>query len=332
MPQIQHSLHFLLAVYLFGLVKGLSSSSAVGGRSVSFPSSFRFAENGVCLDPYYFVELDDSNDTRKQVFTMRNVPGEGDCMFLAVALAAATSMGLGGNDALLRAISRETRGVVADLLESSLQEHSQAPPEFYIGQGYPNVPARSLLLSATQQEGLESPHAYLKKLRLEGRNGGLYGGGPELTVLSNVLRRPISIYEVMPSMCDGDRFTTEVLSDEMTRQIHSSIASPPNPSNNKETTDDNTSRAPPSSLPIVCKGTFGNGLFEDPCETLNHSAVLESELHQLGAYSWHLHILVLDVVLEKPTRKDENEPVIITRSQTGEKHACVLLPRSMTSK
>ena len=47
---------------------------------------------------------------------MRNVPGEGDCMFLAVALAAATSSGMGGNDAFLRALSKDTRNVVAQVL------------------------------------------------------------------------------------------------------------------------------------------------------------------------------------------------------------------------
>ena len=65
-------------------------------------SSFQFAKNGVCTYPQYFL-----HDERK--FTMRNVPGEGDCMFLAVALATLASMGLGGNDVLLKAISRETR-------------------------------------------------------------------------------------------------------------------------------------------------------------------------------------------------------------------------------
>ena len=57
---------------------------------------------------------------------------------------------------------------------------------------------------------------------------------------------------------------------------------------------------------IECKGTFGSDLFSDPCSTIPNAAVL-SEI-QPGAYSWHLHILVLDM------------------SKT-EKHACVLLPR-----
>lgn len=107
-------------------------------------------------------------------------------MFLAVALATASSMGVGGNDALLRAISRETRAVVAQIMEGSGNLH--------ISKG-PIVSAQSLLQTAAQQEGLE-PNVYLGRLRTEGSQGGMYGGGPELTVPANVLRRPISIYEL----------------------------------------------------------------------------------------------------------------------------------------
>jgi hypothetical protein len=214
---------------------------------------FVLAPNGVCLDPPYFSD-------GAQQFTMRNVPGEGDCMFLAVALAAATSMGLGGNDALLRAIALETRAVVSQIMNS--------PGNLHI-EGNRIVPAKTLLLSASDKEGL-TPEEYLEKLQKEGIYGGLYGGGPELTVLSNVLRRPISIYEV----------------------------------DHKLWNNSNTSS---STCSIQCMGVFGD-IFQDPCVTsIPDSAVLSGL--QPGAYSWHLHILVLDA-----------SPV--------EKHACVLLPQS----
>jgi hypothetical protein len=269
----------ILALVLFNicpitLVSGFSASQE--------KRTFRFASNGVCLEPQYFVDVpkhndnnnDDDGPRQKQQqaknnhnhhrFTMRNVPGDGDCMFLAVSLAAATSMGLGGNDALLRAISRETRSVVAQVLES--------PGNLHISKTR-IVTAHDLLQSAAQKLGLrDDTDAYLELLRKEGNEGGLYGGGPELTVLANVLRRPISIYEI------DDYFNQPENKEERTKECR-----------------------------IVCKGTFGDGLFEDPCATIPNSAILSGV--QPGAYSWHLHILVLDVSLE-------------------EKHACVLLPET----
>ena len=214
---------------------------------------------------------------------MRNVPGTGDCMFQAVILASLTSMGLGGNDVLLRAISRETRAIVAKIL--------QGPGNLVI-EGNRLVPARDLLLSAAKQERV-TPEIYLEKLQLEGREGGLYGGGPELTVLSNVLRRPISIYEVN---CGRTMEMTAV-------------------SNNNNNNNNNNGEEIPSalsSIAIECKGVFGGDRFADPCASIPDSAILSGL--QPGAYSWHLHILVLDV------------------ASTGEKHACVLLPQDPPHK
>ena len=242
-------------------------SFATGFSTPSRPTSafvrqiFEFAPNGVCINPPYFSD-------GEQSFTMRNVPGEGDCMFLAVALAAATSMGLGGNDALLRAISRETRAVVAQVMNST-------NGTLHI-EGNRIVPARSLLESAAKQEGLSS-EMYLELLQKEGRDGGLYGGGPELTVLSNVLRRPISIYE-LPAGKEGWNLSER--------------------KNNAGGAD---------TCQVKCMGVFGNPVFEDPCFNVPDSAVLSGI--QQGAYSWHLHILVLNM-------------------SNGEKHACVLLPQS----
>jgi hypothetical protein len=213
---------------------------------------------------------------------MRNVPGDGDCMFLAVALAAATSMGLGGNDALLRAISRETRAVVAQVLSSE--------GNLYIDPKQTEVPASKLLRSAVAQEpGIDTVEEYLEALRKEGRDGGLYGGGPELAVLANVLRRPISIYEV-----DKPRLKQMIEGSKCDNNQNSGVDT--------------------SIFPIVCKGSFGEGIFEDPCLTsIKDSAVFAASNTQPGAYSWRVNILVLNV-------------------SPGEKHACVLLPQHPPSK
>ena len=218
-------------------------------------------------------------------FTMRNVPGDGDCMFLAVALASLTSMGLGGSDELLRRISRETRNVVAQVLSSPTGN-------LFIGPGKDNVvDASRLLKSAVLQEPtIDTAEEYLEALKKEGREGGLYGGGPELVVLSNILRRPISIYEVdeqrlmeqQQKLQNGD-FTMETFGNA------------------------NNITSPEVFFPIVCKGSFGEGIFEDPCLTSIPDSVILANM-QPGAYSWRMHILVLN-------------------SSPTEKHACVLLPQ-----
>uniref|UniRef100_A0A7S4ILX5 OTU domain-containing protein n=1 Tax=Odontella aurita TaxID=265563 RepID=A0A7S4ILX5_9STRA len=245
---------------------------------------FAFAPNGVCVRPstFYAKIHDDGNSsspatttTQCKEFAMRNVPGEGDCMFLAVALATATSMGLGGNDALLRAIAAETRDVVARVLTGS--------GNLYI-EGKRLVPALDLLLSAARGEGV-APDEYLERLRAGGLQGGLQGGGPELTVLSNVLRRPISIYE---------------LDEQDSRGAPSTI-----------TNADGGGCDGLADEPVAMRcrirevGVFGD-IFRDPCLAIPDSAVLSGL--QPGAYSWHLHILVVD-------------------AGAGEKHACALLPQ-----
>lgn len=238
---------------------GLCLCFSLKSRAFSSFSSYEFAPNGVCIRPRYFG---DPNEEGK-LFAMRNVPGQGDCMFLAVALATLTSVGLGGNDALLRSISRETRQVVATVLEADTGN--------LVIERNRLVPAKTLLKSAAKTEGL-SPEQYLTLLRKEGRNGGLYGGGPELTVLANVLRRPISIYELF-----------------------------------KDEDEDGRSPLEPGVQPIQQVGVFGAETFPDPLQSIPDSAVLSST-QPAGAYSWHLHILVLDV-------------------SATEKHACVLLPQ-----
>lgn len=219
---------------------------------------FTFAPNGVCIDPPTFVSHEDGGE---RIFTMKNVPGEGDCMFLATALATATSMGLGANDVLLRQLAKQTRQVVANILEAPDGTNLFVADKRL-------VPAKKLLQQATREVGLTNTEDYLKLLRKEGCDGGLYGGGPELTVLSNVLRRPISIYELA--------------------------------ANEVETT-------PSPSCPILRQGVFGDRIFADPCRNIPNSAVLSNV--QPGAYSWHLHLLIV-----------EASPV--------EKHACVLLPQT----
>jgi hypothetical protein len=233
-------------------------------------ANFQFAPNGVCVSPPLFVEEISKNavTNNNKYFTMRNVPGEGDCMFLAVALATAASMGLGGNNVLLRAIARETRQVVASVLETD---------GTLVVTGKRLVRASDLLRQASQELRV-SEADYLQRLRTEGCDGGLYGGGAELTVLANVLRRPISIYELAAAPDSKSNLDKDI-------RVKDTI-----------------------SQSIVCKGIFGSSTFEDPLLSIPLSAVLQASTQPVGAYCWHLHILVVDV-------------------SVNEKHACVLLPQ-----
>jgi OTU-like cysteine protease len=209
-------------------------------------SKYKFASNGVCIQPSLFFDA-----STQRSFTLRNVPGTGDCMFSAVALASLTSLGLGGNNALLNSISQETRNVVASVLENTNGGSLVITKKRVVG-------AATLLKSASRQEGM-SQEEYLRKLRLTGPEGGLWGGGPELTVLSNVLRRPISIYELDPQSPTSDNNQNIICQGVFGEDFfHDPL--------------DNMPRHAPSAV-------------------LDHPWP--------GAFGWHLHILVVDASLQE---------------------------------
>lgn len=332
------------------MIPDSSSSTTTSSKSSSILdfSSFQFASNGVCISPRYFVlvpskqqneevkENDDddviqqqqqeqtratkksltktilsssatttNNDDntsetteRTKLFTMRNVPGEGDCMFLAVTLAALASMGLGGNDVLLRAITKEIRTLVATIFESSIiQQQQQQNDATAANDGSTRsstsnndlliiddirgmISTYTLLKAAAKIEKI-SIDEYITRLKLDGNKGGMQGGGPELTILSNLLRRPISIYHLISSSSSSSSLDNDntVLTDDIQY--------------------------------IECVGSFGSKHFVDPLLLhVPNSAILSSTLQPYGAYSWHLHLLIVD-------------------SGGNEKHACVLLPQQL---
>ena len=145
-------------------------------------SQLRFNEAGTCVFPPYFRD-----EKTQNTFTLRNVPGDGDCMFLAVMQAALISMGLlNSGMPSPEGMARDTRKAVSNVLQS--------PGSLVVDDGQPPVSTKRLLATVVAQEGC-SPEEYIEKLETIGKFGGIYGGGPELVVLSNLLRRPISIYE-----------------------------------------------------------------------------------------------------------------------------------------
>lgn len=279
----------LVAMLLLRSTTSLSMTSSRPPRPSSNHEfrSFEFdPSTGICRQPSSFRYIDPhSGDT--QFFVMRNTPGDGDCVFHAVLSSVFISAGILNPDSALfsstmSSMALEMRNVVAMFLSS---------PE---GTLYVNnkprkriVRCRDLLRSAAQNEGLNAED-YLMKLRQPGKLGGLYGGGPELTVLSNILRRPISIYHLKQPTANA--------------------------------TADNFRE-------IKRMGVFGEGLFEDPGQSIPDSVVYNACFFTLGKTrtqiqqspneppslssplkcSWHLHILIAD-------------------TSDTEKHATILLP------
>ncbi|KAL7480702.1 hypothetical protein ACHAW6_006366 [Cyclotella cf. meneghiniana] len=310
------------------IISVLLMSLCTSASTMSIHSKFAFQSfifdqmTGICRRPssFHYDPLPSNNgakvenaERRDQYFVLRNVPGDGDCVFHAVLSSVFISMGMLNPDAAftssdwMSSMVFEMRSVVANFLTSpdgTLYVNNKPRKRL--------VRCRDLLLSAAKSEGLTSEE-YLTKLRLPGRLGGLYGGGPELTVLSNILRRPISIYHLKP------------------------------PQNNFELQKDVDSTRMEGPCKIERVAVFGEGLFEDPCSTIpnsvvsnavfftmnkrakqrstqtqteptltqqepsNSSGATSSTLSSPFKCSWHVHILIAD-------------------ASEREKHACVLLP------
>ena len=251
-----------------------------------------------------------TNDEHQQHFTMQNVPGEGDCMFLAVALAAtkaSTDRTVASDTTLPRTSSSSSsysyslpllqtekvyytmlnatttnatattmtlRNAVADVLEmpniTLFISHNRT------------ITTRDLLQQASHELHIR-PWEYLQRLR---QIGGLYGGGPELTILCYLYQRPIHIYEI-----DNDA------ADDGDNNNNCNNKNNPNPGATGRNIRQGTSR---TILPIVEKGVFGHGVY-------NHDEnVMHCNNNTVGM-DGDLHILVVDVSM-------------------SEKHACVLFP------
>lgn len=275
---------------LIVLVLQFGSSASFSLKSPASPPpkyqfrSFEFDPlTGICRRPASFQCHERDKET--QFFVMKNVAGDGDCVFQAVLSSVFISMGMMNPDAAfsstMSSMALEMRKFVAQFLsspEGTLYVNPQQTRKRI-------VRCKDLLQSAATNEGLTAKE-YLSKLCKSGKKGGLYGGGPELTVLSNIVRRPISIYHLKPqSSSDGATVDTFCEIERM--------------------------------------GVFGEGLFEDTCTSIPDSVISNAIFFTMGRgtqgpglsqvlgsplkCSWHLHILIAD-------------------ASATEKHATVLLP------
>ena len=252
--------------------------------------SFEFdSSTGICRRPASFQYITDKSGEDNQYFVLRNVPGNGDCVFHAVLSSVFISMGMINPDSELfssympmSSMAIEIRNVVANYLSSpdgTLYVNDKPRKRI--------VRCQDLLRTAAKSEGLTTEE-YLCKLRLPGRQGGLYGGGPELTVLSNILRRPISIYHLKQ----------------------------------KQSIDENNN----NSCEIQRMGVFGEGLFEDPGQSIPDSVISNAVFFTLDGRSRQQRQSTSSPLLSSPLKCSWHLHILIVDASENEKHACILLP------
>jgi hypothetical protein len=261
------------------------------------PSSFRYSSSESCKgnNNQSSPTTNDDNNKDDQFFVLRNVPGAGDCIFHAVLSSVFISMGFMNPDAtfaksdnLVSSMALEMRHVVANYLSSPdgvLYVNNKPVKRI--------VRCQDLLSSAAKTEGL-SRDEYLTRLRQPGKLGGLYGGGPELTVLSNILRRPISIYHL-----------------KQQQQHHIMSTS------NKNTT---------THCELERMGVFGEGLFEDQCQSIPDSVISNAVFFTVTDGTQQTKSGLSSTSISTPLKSSWHLHVLIADAGENEKHASVLLP------
>lgn len=278
--------HVNMGILIFLVLALLYASGPATSLSMKPHPPFRAFDfdpvTGICRRPAAF-QYTDANEGA-QYFVMRNVQGDGDCVFHAVLSSIFISMGMLNPDAafstMMSAMALEMRNVVAKYLsspEGTLYVNNKPTKRI--------VRCRDLLKSAANNEGLQ-PEDYLTKLRQPGKLGGLYGGGPELTVLSNILRRPISIYDIKQPSADESDNVCEV------ERI----------------------------------GVFGEGLYEDPGSSIPQSVVSNAVFFTVDGTPREQTTDDVSPRISPPLKSSWDVHVLIADVGDGEKHATVLLP------
>lgn len=177
-------------------------ASSYGDRS-NFPPwnpSPNIDENGFLLPTYHRI----SGEWEKEVklrkkdrisihnspATIRQVPGDGNCLFHSISTCYAhaingTHLDMRAPDTMewLYRHSTKLRQLAVDCLEERRK--------LLFLQGHEYLNARDLVEAAAVQYGI-SGNEYCDLMRQE----SYWGGGPEIVALCNVLQRPIHVYEL----------------------------------------------------------------------------------------------------------------------------------------
>lgn len=182
-------------------------SSSSSSSSISFPPwnpSDRIADDGFLSVPYFRTAGDWEAEMRfrtrhklDMACRIRQVPGDGNCLFHSISLClqhatngthwdfqADSSNNKGGSclDELYAQSSR-LRGRAVDCL----RDHKR---RLFL-QGRESLQSGELVEAAAQQYGLSSEE-YCEAMQQD----CVWGGGPEIVALSNLLQRPIHVYEL----------------------------------------------------------------------------------------------------------------------------------------
>jgi len=145
------------------------------------------------------------------IMLVRQVPGDGSCLFhsLTVTLAYASN---GTHHSMNNIKSMKDNS--NKLRQTAIDAFEEDPEKLLYLQGSECTTCRELLEAVAEQYSI-TPEVYCTKMRRSAE----WGGGPEIVVLSNILHRPIHIYEL--STIEGEEteeIKQEAPENKVTRQ------------------------------------------------------------------------------------------------------------------
>ena len=146
-----------------------------GGGNSDLPSQFLPLEYSVKDSPTLLK------------FKVRQVPGDGGCLFHSLAVSIAFRRDKSHPDCFdgkLRELSHRLR-------ELSINVLKQQPGVCLVMEGEERIPSQELLEMVANNYNMSSTE-YLTKMA----DAATWGGGPEIVALSNHFKRPIHVYEL----------------------------------------------------------------------------------------------------------------------------------------
>jgi len=169
-----------------------SSISPDGFLSSTYPANFGAWESTpstTITGKYDKCRINWSNTE----FRVRQVPGDGNCLFHAVACTLEYVVNATHSDMRSRVELRRRSSLLrfdaCELLSLEKQRKKLRRKVFL--QGEDSLPVEELVSAAAQQYNI-SGEEYVSSMRED----STWGGGPEIVALCNILERPIHVYEL----------------------------------------------------------------------------------------------------------------------------------------